>query len=162
MFDSCKRKNIDKEIEANLNALVRFAYYRVNDRAEAEDMVYEAVLRLLENSNKVNDARSYLFRIVYNLIQDNYRQGHHVTVPCDGIDVAEADENDMLDQEEINRINRLLDALPPNEAEVVRMNVVDELSFVEISRMIGAPQTTIKSRFYSGMKKLKQKYFNAN
>ena len=162
MFDSSKRKNIDKEIEANLNALVRFAYYRVNDRAEAEDMVYEAVLRLLENSNKVNDARSYLFRIVYNLIQDKYRQGRHVTVPCDGIDVAVADENDMLDQEEINRINRLLDALPPNEAEVVRMNVVDELSFVEISRIIGAPQTTIKSRFYSGMKKLKQKYFNAN
>ena len=162
MFDSSKRKNIDKEIEANLNALVRFAYYRVNDRAEAEDMVYEAVLRLLENSNKVNDARSYLFRIVYNLIQDKYRQGRHVTVPCDGIDVAEADESDILDQEKINRINSLLDALPPNEAEVVRMNVVDELSFVEISRIIGAPQTTIKSRFYSGMKKLKQKYFNAN
>ena len=67
-----RRRNIDKEIEANLDALVRFAYYRVNDRAEAEDIVYEAVLRLLENSDKVNDVRSYLFRIVYNLIQDKY------------------------------------------------------------------------------------------
>ena len=81
---------------------------------------------------------------------------------CDGIDMPEVDENDKLDQEEINRINRLLDGLPPNEAEVVRMNVVDELSFVEISRLLGIPQTTIKSRFYSGMRKLKQKYFDTN
>ena len=75
MLGNSKRRNIDKEIEANLDALVRFAYFRVNDRAEAEDIVYEAVLRLLENSGKVDDARSYLFRIVYNLIQDKYRQG---------------------------------------------------------------------------------------
>ena len=76
--------------------------------------------------------------------------------------MPEVDENDKLDQEEINRINRLLDGLPPNEAEAVRMNVVDELSFVEISRILGIPQTTIKSRFYSGMRKLKQKYFGTN
>ena len=157
-----RRRNMDKEIEANLDALVRFAYYRVNDRAEAEDVVYEAVLRLLENSDKVNDVRSYLFRIVYNLIQDKYRQGHATMIPCDGIDMPEVDENDLLDHEEINRINRLLDGLPPNEAEVVRMNVVDELSFVEISRLLDVPQSTIKSRFYSGMKKLKQEYFTAN
>ena len=157
-----RRRNIDKEIEANLNALVRFAYYRVNDRAEAEDIVYEAVLRLLENSDKVNDVRSYLFRIVYNLIQDKHRQGHATMIPYDGIDMPEVDENDLLDHEEINRINRLLDGLPPNEAEVVRMNVVDELSFVEISRLLDVPQSTIKSRFYSGMKKLKHKYFTDN
>jgi RNA polymerase sigma-70 factor (ECF subfamily) len=157
-----RRRNIDKEIEANLDALVRFAYYRVNDRAEAEDIVYEAVLRLLENSDKVNDVRSYLLRIVYNLIQDKYRHGHATMIPCDGIEMPEVDENDLLDLEEILRINRLLDGLPPNEAEVVRMNVVDELSFVEISRLLDVPQSTIKSRFYSGMKKLKQEYFTAN
>jgi hypothetical protein len=27
---------------------------------------------------------------------------------------------------------------------------------------LGIPQTTIKSRFYSGMRKLKQKYFDTN
>ena len=55
MFAS-SRRNIDVVIEANLDALVRFAYFRIGDRVEAEDIVYDAVLRLLENSNKVNDA----------------------------------------------------------------------------------------------------------
>lgn len=47
MFGS-RRRNIDDVIEANLDALLRFAYFRVGDRVEAEDIVYEAVLRLLE------------------------------------------------------------------------------------------------------------------
>lgn len=73
MFGSIGR-NIDQVIEENLDALVRFAYFRISDRAEAEDVVYEAVLRLLEKREMVNDARCYLFRIVYNLCQDRFRK----------------------------------------------------------------------------------------
>lgn len=160
MFAS-SRRNIDVVIEANLDALVRFAYFRIGDRVEAEDIVYDAVLRLLENSNKVNDAKCYLFRIVYNLCQDKFRKKHVSIVPFENIDLHNETEN-QLDQDEIDRINRLLDGLPPNEEEIVRMNVVDELSFVEISRILNLPQSTAKSRFYSGMKKLREKYLTTN
>jgi RNA polymerase sigma-70 factor (ECF subfamily) len=70
--------------------------------------------------------------------------------------------DDRLENEEINRINALLNGLPINEAEIIRMNVTDGLSFVEISRVLEIPQSTAKSRFYSGMKKLRQKYFTNN
>lgn len=160
MFGSIGR-NIDQVIEENLDALVRFAYFRISDRAEAEDVVYEAVLRLLEKREMVNDARCYLFRIVYNLCQDRFRKKQISTISLEAVDMAdEADKR--LDQEEIDRINRLLDGLPPCEAEIVRMNVVDELSFVEISHILNVPQSTAKSRFYSGMKKLREKYFTIN
>ena len=153
-----RRRNIDEVIEANLDALVRFAYYRLCDRAEAEDIVYEAVLRLLENSGKVNDAKCYLFRIVFNLCQDKFRKKQVATVPFERIDLPDETEN-QLDEQEIARINGLLDGLPPHEAEIVRMNVVDELSFVEISHILNLPQSTAKSRFYSGMRKMREKYF---
>ena len=163
MFGNARRKNIDEVIEANLDCLVRFAYFRVNDREEAEDIVYEAVLRLLEinRKNRLNDIKCYLFRIVYNLCQDSWRRKHMESVPLDSIDIPD-NCDEQLDQEEIDRINRLLEVLPSIEAEVIRMNVVDELSFVEISQIMDMPQTTIKSRFYSGMKKLKHKYFINN
>lgn len=153
-----RRGNIDEVIGANLDVLVRFAYFRTSDRAEAEDIVYEAVLRLLENRGKVNDTKYYLFRIVYNLCQDKFRKKPLSTIPLEIVDMPDEAEN-RLDQEEIDRINRLLDGLPPYEAEIVRMNVVDDLSFVEISHILNIPQSTAKSRFYSGMKKMRQKYF---
>lgn len=156
-----RSKNIDQVTEANLDALVRFAYCRVDDRAEAEDIVYEAVLRLLENNSHVNDAKCYLFRIVYNLCQDRFRKRQVPTVPFETVDLADETEN-LLDQQEIDRINRLLDGLPPHEAEIVRMNVVDELSFVEISHILNLPQSTAKSRYYSGMRKLREEYFTNN
>ena len=151
-----KRTHIQDIVEANLDSLVRFAMFRVNNRAEAEDIVYEAVLRLLENSSKVNDARCYLFRIVYNLCQDHYRHKHPEFVTIDNIDVAQTSEDDALNQEEIDRINYLLDDLPPNEKEAVMMNVVDGLSFVEMSHILSVPQSTLKSRCYAGLRKLKQ------
>ena len=160
MFGS-RRGNIDEVIAANLDALVRFAYFRTADRADAEDIVFEAVLRLLENSGKVKDAKCYLFRIVYNLCQDKFRKKPISTIPLETVDVSDEAEN-RLDQEEIDRINRLLEELPPEEAEIVRMNVVEELSFVEISHILNLPQSTAKSRFYSGMKKMRQKYFTNN
>lgn len=160
MFGS-RRINIEQVIETNLDALTRFAYFRTGDRTEAEDIVYEAVLRLLENKEKVNDAKCYLFQIVYNLCRDEFRRKRFTTVPFENIELPD-NKDEQLDQEEIDRINRLLDDLPPNEAEIVRMNVVDELSFVEISHILTLPQSTAKSRFYSGMKKLREKYFTNN
>jgi RNA polymerase sigma-70 factor (ECF subfamily) len=157
MFGS-RSKNIDEVIRTNLDALVRFAYFRVGSRVEAEDIVYEAVLRLLESKNKVNDAKCYLFRIVYNLCQDKFRKKQVPTVSLQNVDLPDETDN-LLDEEEIDRINRLLDGLPPHEVEIVRMNVVDELSFVEISHILNLPQSTAKSRFYSGMKKLRELYF---
>ncbi|MBR5437062.1 MAG: RNA polymerase sigma factor [Muribaculaceae bacterium] len=158
-----KHKNIDEIIETNLNALVRFAYFRIGDRAEAEDIVYEAILRLLETykKNKLGNIKSYLFRIVYNLCQDHWRHQLLETIPLENVDVPDNTE-DLLDKEEIDRINRLLDDLPPNEAEIINMKVNDELSYVEMSHILDIPESTIKSRFYSGIKKLKQKYLTNN
>ena len=156
-------RNMVEVIEANLDALLRFAYLRVSDRTDAEDIVYEAVLRLLESrkKNKLDDVKCYLFRIVYNLCQDHWRNRRIVTVPVEMVDVPD-NPDDRLDTEEMNRINSLLDGLPINEAEIIRMNVTDGLSFVEISRILEIPQSTAKSRFYSGMKKMRQKYFTNN
>ena len=105
MFGS-RRRNIDQVIEANLDALTRFAYFRTCDRTAAEDIVFEAVLRLLENSSKVNDAKCYLFRIVYNLCRDEFRRKHQPTVPLDSIELAD-EPDERLEQEEIDRINNL-------------------------------------------------------
>ena len=156
-------RNMVEVIEANLDGLLRFAYLRVSDRTEAEDIVYEAVLRLLESKkkNKLDDVKCYLFRIVYNLCQDYWRNRRIETVPIEMVDVPD-NLDDRLENEEINRINALLNGLPINEAEIIRMNVTDGLSFVEISRILEIPQSTAKSRFYSGMKKMRQKYFTNN
>lgn len=161
-LDIKTRQTVDNVIEANLDYLVRFATLRIGNRYDAEDIVHEAVKKLLETNLRninVNSLRMYLFRIVYNLCQDFFIS-HRAQLHLSDSDYDIPDTmDDSADHEEIERINRLLDNLPDREAEVVRMNVMDELSFVEISQILSIPASTAKSRFKSGMDKLKQQYF---
>lgn len=149
-------------IEANLNYLVRFATIRVGSKADAEDLVHEAVKRLLEANIsyiKRDSIRMYLFRIVYNLCKDFYLDGRNIRQLTEVDDeIPDTFMEDDLDLEEVERLNCLLENLPEREAEVVRMNVMDELSFVEISQILSTPASTVKSRFKAGMDKLRKQY----
>lgn len=62
--------------EVHRTALVNYAGSLTGDRAEAEDLVQEAWLRFNQAAQKgaVNDAKSYLFRIVRNLAFDSLRK----------------------------------------------------------------------------------------
>lgn len=163
MFIKTRHKIVSRIIEENLDYLVRFAYYRIGNRGEAEDLVYDAVLKFLERNNekiKPESIRLYLFRIVYNLCQDYFRKQKQEMVPIGDLDVAEMID-EVLDLEDGDRINAILDSLPLREADIIRMNVIDGLSFVEISSILSIPQSTAKSRYKSGMDKLRKQYINS-
>lgn len=162
MFKKIKRNIIGKIIEDNLDYLVRFAYYRLANRQAAEDLVYNAVLRFLEkmpNDIRPESVRLYLFRIVHNLYLDKNRSEKRDLISVDGLDIEDK-ADDILDIEDIDRINACLDSLPQREADVIRMNVIDNLSFVEISGILSIPQSTAKSRYKSGMDKLRKLFNN--
>lgn len=162
MFKKSKRNNISKIIEDNLDYLVRFAYFRLGNHVEAEDLVYDAALRFLEKATddiKPESVRLYLFRIVHNLCNDKTRTEPKDWIPIDEIDVEDR-TTDILDLEDVDRINACLDSLPQREADVIRMNVIDNLSFVEISGILSIPQSTAKSQYKSGMDKLRKLFIN--
>lgn len=161
-IDIQTRQMLGEVIEANLNYLVRFATIRIGSKTYAEDVVHEAVKRILEadiSKIKQDSIRMYLFRIVYNLCKDFYLSDRNIR-PLSEADneIPDTSNEDELDMEEIERLNGLLEKLPEREAEVVRMNVMDELSFVEISQILSTPASTVKSRFKSGMDKLRKQY----
>ena len=158
MFNKSKRNNISKIVEENLDYLVSFAYFRLGNHVEAEDIVYDAVLRFLDKAPddiKTECVRLYLFRIVHNLCHEKTRTERKDWIPIDEIDVEDR-TTDILDLEDADRINVCLDSLPQREADVIRMNVIDNLSFVEISGILSIPQSTAKSRYKSGMDKLRK------
>ena len=158
MFKSKKRNTISKIVEENLDYLFRFAFYRIGNREEAEDIVYEAVLKLLEKDVKEikpESVRFYLFRIVLNLCIDKQRSQDIHRVLIDEIDI-EDETIDIIEKLEFERINNYLKNIEPREADIIRMKIMGDLSFVEISKILSIPQSTAKSRFKSGLEKLRK------
>lgn len=163
MLNKLRHKIMERVIEDNLDYLVRFAFFRLEDKDEAEDIVHEAVLRFLElNSNEIKPSglKMYLFRITYNLCHDALRNRSKRNLPLENIDIPELTEDETPDYDEAERLNVILNGIPERDAEVIRMNVIDELSFVEISRILSLPPSTVKSRFKSGMDKIRKQYLS--
>ena len=159
MFKKTRHKTISRIIEDNLDYLVSFAYYRLGNHDEAEDLVYDAILKFLERDTdniKLESIRLYIFRIVHNLCLDYARSDHKDLLPIENLDIGEG-VDEALDLEDADAC---LDALPLREADVIRMHVVDGLSFVEISGILSIPQSTAKSRYKSGMDKLRNLFIN--
>lgn len=78
MFYSSRNKILAKVVQENLDYLVRFAFFRIGDKAEAEDIVGDAVFKFLNKpplSVKADKLKSYLFKIVYSLCMDHFRNG---------------------------------------------------------------------------------------
>lgn len=147
------------------NQLVRHAFYRTGNREEAEDIVQEVLIRMYSDKvigKKVGKPVSYVFRMVYNASIDRIRKhGRRKTDPVDPGTVVLADssnrEKEIIAQEEFARVNQLLASLPEEQAEVLRLRVFDDLSFVDIAEILKVPVTTIKSRFAYGIEKLRKK-----
>lgn len=58
-------------------------------------------------------------------------------------------EDKMLLRQELLRI-------PPEQREIIILHVYEELKFGEIAKMLGCNLSTVKSRYFQGIKKLKK------
>lgn len=139
--------------------LFRYAFYRVGNRSDAEDVVQDAFLKIASTTTPISNPKAYLFRIVSNGCVDSLRQKSLLQPLQERIPTTSYSE-EMEAQEEFKRIERLLSLLPEQQSEVIRLHIHAGLKFTEIAETLEQPVTTIKSRFTSGIEKLKQQFIN--
>lgn len=139
--------------------LFRYAFYRVGNRSDAEDVVQDAFLKIASTTSPIANPRAYLFRIVANGCIDILRRNTKLKPLEERIPTPPQSE-EMEAEEEFQRITRLLAKLPEPQSEVIRLHIHAGLKFTEIAELTEEPVTTIKSRFTSGIEKLKQLFIN--
>ena len=133
----------------------RLAYSYLNNREEALDAVQTAVCKALEKQDSLRDAgaiRTWFTRILVNACMDQLRQRKRVTfVPPEALDAGSYE--DPLPED--GSLARRVDALPPEIAAIVKLRFYEELSLQEISAVMDCPLSTVKTRLYTGLKKLR-------
>ena len=133
----------------------RLAYSYLHNREEALDAVQTAVCKALEKQDGLRDAgaiRTWFTRILVNACMDQLRQRKRVTlVPPEALDAGSYE--DPLPED--GSLARRVDALPPEVATIVKLRFYEDLSLKEISQIVDCPLSTVKTRLYAGLKKLR-------
>lgn len=146
-------------IDAWQDQLFRYAFFRIGRREDAEDVVQDAFLKIAATTTHIANPKAYLFRMVGNGCVDIIRKKDKFS-PLEERMPAPSLNDEVEAQEEAERINLLLSQLPEAQSEVIRLHIHANLKFTEIAELLEQPVTTIKSRFTSGIEKLRQKFIN--
>lgn len=130
----------------------RLAYSVLRNREEALDAVQTAVCRSLEKQDSLRNPdalRPWFYHILVNACMDLLRQ-RSKTVP---FPETEPGQEDPPPPDE--HLARQVEALSAEVGTVIRLRFYEELTLKEISAATGANLSTVKSRLYAGLKKLR-------
>lgn len=143
-------EELERIVAERQDWLFRFAYMRIGSREDSEDVVQEVLLgvfRRLREKTKVDSVEQYLIRSISNACTDYFRRKPLKIVSLDKAEHIPVNESDRQIHEEYMRINKLLDSLPEEQAEIVRLKCYDELTFKQIAELLSIPEPTAKSRY---------------
>ena len=135
-----------------------YAYRMVKNYHDAEDITSEAFIKCFNALPSFDLSRSFstwLFTIAHNVTMDYFRKNKQEYEYFDGQHASKEDLALEYEQKrKMEKIDQALALLPAIDRELVILFHKEEYSYQEISRMLGIPITTIKTRLHRARKKL--------
>jgi RNA polymerase sigma-70 factor (ECF subfamily) len=144
--------------------IVAATLYKVlGDRVELDDLIQEVFLiafRGLERFRGDSKVSTWLYRICINVALGRLRQRGRRPPPVSLEPAHERTLEDGRDNperllergEDVARVRRALDALPPKKRVVLVMHEIDGLELKEIAGILGVPQVTARTRLHYAKK----------
>jgi RNA polymerase sigma-70 factor (ECF subfamily) len=144
--------------------LFRIAHSILRNRAESEDVVQDAFLRVLEHKEElpaVRDLRVWLVRITWNLAIDRRRRirPDQLDEPFAASLVARtipADQT-LSDARQIAATLREIERLPKPERHALLLSAIDELSITEISTILHRSESAVRALLFRARTRLRER-----
>ncbi|MDE7346430.1 MAG: RNA polymerase sigma factor [Muribaculaceae bacterium] len=150
---------LDSIVSQYQDRLFRFAFMRIGTREAAEDIVQDVFLRLyrsMSDGKRIQNHEYFLLRSVSNACIDHLRRKKPPSLRLEEIgDVPDIQDRDI--DEEFRRVKQMLDGLPFEQAETVRLKCYDELTFSQIAELQSIPEATVKSRYRYAIQYIRKK-----
>ena len=145
--------------------LQKFVFTLLKTEPDTEDIVQEVFVKVWENREKLKNYSSfdsYLFSIAYNstisLLRTRVKENKYVEFiksvqfEVDEPDFVEGHNSDEM----IEKINLLIERMPPRQREVFKMKYFQNCSYKEIAETLGTSTNTIENQIVKSHKFLKE------
>ncbi|SEG68551.1 RNA polymerase sigma-70 factor, ECF subfamily [Bryocella elongata] len=151
-------------VQSHASTLYRVAYSVVRNAAEAEDVVQDTFVRVLEHRKRlpeVLDLRVWLIRIAWNLALDRRRK----LKPADSDELVLAQlvatgqpADDAVDaMRRLRAVLAAMDGLPKLERQTLLLTGVEELSTAEIAGVLERSESAVRALLFRARTRLKER-----
>lgn len=165
IITDCQNGNMDSFVylyDLYAVKIYQFHYYRTHHREQIpKDLTSQTFIKAMdkiESFHNENNFQPWLYQIARNTLIDHYRRqkpseniDDHFDIASDE-DIAEAVQQQARHED----LNRLLEQLPEESRELVKMRMWDELSYAEISEITGKTEGGLKMQFSRIVAELRQ------
>ena len=146
-------EDLEKAYAAFLPTLLRYLTARVGNPHDAQDIAQEGYLRLLrvKDADAIEKLEGYIFRIVTNLANEHlYKRGRSIeTLDLDtliergGDGDAYKGEVELEARAAIQKLDKILEELPPLYRAILLLRKRDGYSHAEIAERVGKSKATV-------------------
>jgi RNA polymerase sigma-70 factor (ECF subfamily) len=140
--------------------LWRFIRRRVSDEHVADDLLQEAFVRIHRHLGDLKEADrlvAWVYQIARNVVHDHFRKAPGATLPLGDSDPPDEVEGqwDAVRSRAAEWLDELIQQLPENYREAVRLSEIEGLPQQEVANRMGLSLSGAKSRIQRGRALLK-------
>ncbi len=147
------------------DSLFRFAYWRIGNKEDAEDLVQETFIRMWQNRLKIRKydrPDSFAFKVIRNLCIDYSRRKRINTIQL----IPEININeDLLTplrlmelKEELLQVKQELQKLPEQQQTIFFLRNVEGYEIHEIANIMGLRKNTVEVNLSRARQKIKRNF----
>jgi len=151
-------------VESYSGLLFRVAHSILRSRAEAEDVVQEVFVRVIERRRSlqaIRDMRVWLVRIAWNLALDRRRRIRPEQMDesfAESLAGNSAPADERLDQaQRMRSVLREMERLPKAERHVLLLSAIEELGTEEISEVLGRSGSAVRALIFRARTRLRER-----
>lgn len=163
MLGAQQKDRFERLVLPHLDAALNLARWLLRNRADAEDVAQEAMLRAYRffEQFRGSDARAWLLQIVRNTCYswlEKHRPAEFMTEFNEELHQSPNLDPEKLSMQagERDRLMRALEALPARGREVLVLRELEGCSYKEIAEIVGMPMGTVMSTLSRARERLQQ------
>lgn len=147
--------------------LFRLALRITSDRAEAEDIVQETLIRVWNKRDEwpqLGSVEAYCLTVARNLALDRSERKDARTVELtpemEQTPDASSPYDRLVNKERMKLLHRLLDRLPEKQRSIMQLRDVEGKSYKEIAALLNLTEEQVKVNLFRARQKVKQQFID--
>lgn len=142
--------------------LIRFCWGYLGRIDECEDAMQEITYKVLSTPHKPDHFRPWVYKIArnqcLNMLRERGRREEYRATAADSrlAGSVTGQLTRLVRDEQREKVAEVVRNLPETLREALRLRYVESLSRSEIAEVLDVPETTVKTRIFEGLRRLRE------